>query len=213
MKASKADFIKILNITENTFRKKSFLDKKKMAEAKGYLLTQTIREGKDSYYILEPEEKYIKVREYLDEFGFDRIRNQKVLINALIVWNINPMISANKMGEIVGISGRTVLTWRRKLEEKDILHVMEKAVPTKNKLGELPILVGEEEWKDYLKKAEESGMNYMDFYFYHGFDTKYYYKKSDLTERNGFFNEFFELLNEYAKTFELELKLKGHILR
>lgn len=202
---NKEEVIKLINVSENKWRKTSSIEKEQLINKAGYRLVSTSKEGRAVFYNIEPRgEELIKVQNCLIEFGFSRSTNFKALIKCLIIWKTGEPHTLEELSNKTGVTKSTISIWKKRLVEMNLLFVDEKSFAAKIKDSHA-IFCTEKEWnsqKEQALKLVNIGIPFMVAWNNVYFETGYQYRKLDTIKANGFYNKFFSLLEAAAAQLE-----------
>lgn len=201
-KFNREEAIMATGVSQNGWRKSNREEKKVMFERAGYVLRDTSREGTSiMYFVEEKGQELVKVRKMLMKIGFAPSSNTRAIINCLIAWDNNLVISAADLAEQNGVGFSTINYWKNKLADAGVLAIEEKAIKVKIKGGHQTPCT-EKEWKAYtnfLTKQIKVGLDSFSAWVAWRNITGYTYKKINRVKPNGFYNELFCLLDKAAE--------------
>lgn len=204
IKADKEKLAELARVSANTMRKANQERKEELLGKQGYEIIDTVREGRNIYYTVAPiEEGLVEVIGFLRDRGFTNIRNIKALISCIISWNNESVSSVRLLAEQVGVSPKTAYDWKERVDEIDLFRIGRKEVAVKiASASEQPIECTDVEWQLYLqeqrKMCSDGLISPLDFYYYWRDETGYFFKKYDKMEPNGFYNQFFSLVEKLS---------------
>lgn len=197
MNLNKEQITNLIEVSPNTWRQYSTKKKEELLNRKGYNLIGTYKVGREVFYQVEPKgEELVEVINFLKEKGLPVREQPMKFIEFLIELDANGKVQTSALSQSLGVSERTLRNWRSSLEKANLISYDEKAVPAKFKDRKRE-LISEEEWEVYakeIKRLREGGLSRADAYGYMRNKTGYIYRRVGESHSNGFYEDFFYLL-------------------
>lgn len=204
MNLNKQQAIKLSGITENSWRKSSTKEREKYINKAGYRLVGTYKIGREVFFQVESKgDELVRMAELLKEYGLPT-NNMNKFIKFIALLDDNSTIQLSDISKELGVSIKTIYNWRKKLEDKNIIKYDPRVLPARYKNGKRELCT-EEQWAEYVKelnklKAAEVPIHDIARVVYA--QTGYFYRKTGEATSNGFYEEFFSLLEEAINQLE-----------
>lgn len=204
MNLDKTELIKLLGITENTWRKKNKAQQEQLINKNGYRLIGSYRVERFVYYQIESRgEELLRVIKFLKDHELEA-RNPKALLNFLVAITMDETKQLIILAEELNISTATAYNWINKLEDQGLLKKEERALKVRySKTGKREIC-SEEQWKEFVDFYKECSPELLPAQIYHAWahKTGYSYRQASIVKSNGFYEEFFSLLEKASNQLE-----------
>lgn len=199
MNLDKKNMVTLLGVSENTWRKKNKAQQKELINSRGYKLIGTYKVGREVFYQLESMgEELLEVLSILKQYGIET-RNPKAIINFLVALNMDETKQLTKLARECNISTSTAYNWINRLEEQEILRKEERALKVRYGRNGKREICTEEQWEEFKKFYDhciEGKLLPVQIYQAWASKTGYNYRQASVIKSNGFFEEFFSILEK-----------------
>ena len=204
MNLNKQQAIKLSGMSENSWRKSSTKERERYLNKAGYRLVGTYKIGREVFFQVEKKgDELLRMVELFKEYGLPT-NNMNKFVKFIALLDDNSTIQLSDIAKELGVSTKTIYNWRKKLEEKNIIKYNPRALPARYKNGKRELCT-KEQWAEYVKelnRLKAAGVPMHDIARVIYSQTGYFYRKTGEATSNGFFEEFFSLLEKALNQLE-----------